>query len=52
MAIESDKTIFMGMSKPSDKCLLVSIPMSMYRVHIGFELFSKGCTKIKVYAPD
>ena len=56
MAIESDKTIFMGMAKPSDKCLLVSIPMSMYRIQTnkftsGLNYFQKAVLKLK-YMPQ
>ena len=56
MAIESNKTIFMGMSKPSDKCLLVSIPMSMYRIQTnkftsGLNYFQKAVLKLK-YMPQ
>lgn len=56
MAIVSDKTIFMGMSKPSDKCLLVSIPMSMYRIQTnrftsGLNYFQKAVLKLK-YMPQ
>ena len=56
MAIESDKTIFMGMAKPSDKCLLVSIPMSMYRLQTnkftsGLNYFQKAVLKLK-YMPQ
>ena len=52
MAIESNKTIFMGMAKPSDKCLLVSIPMSMYRIQTnrftsGLNFFQKAVLKLK-----
>jgi hypothetical protein len=56
MEIESDKTIFMGMAKPSDKCLLVSIPMSMYRIQTnkftsGLNYFQKAVLKLK-YMPQ
>ena len=56
MAIESNKTIFMGMAKPSDKCLLVSIPMSMYRIQTnkftsGLNYFQKAVLKLK-YMPQ
>ena len=56
MAIESNKTIFMGMAKPSDKCLLVSIPMSMYRIQTnrftsGLNFFQKAVLKLK-YMPQ
>ena len=56
MAIESNKTIFMGMAKPSDKCLLVSIPMSMYRIQTnrftsGLNYFKKAVLKLK-YMPQ
>lgn len=56
MAIESDKIIFMGMAKPSDKCLLVSIPMNMYRIQTntftsGLNYFQKAVLKLK-YMPQ
>lgn len=56
MAVESNKTIFMGMAKPSDKCLLVSIPMSMYRIQTnrftsGLNYFQKAVLKLK-YMPQ
>lgn len=56
MAIESDKTIFMGMAKPSDKSLLVSIPMYMYRIQTnrftsGLNFFQKAVLKLK-YMPQ
>lgn len=56
MAIESNKTIFMGLPKPSDKCLLVAIPMNMYRVQTnkftsGLNYFQKAVLKFK-YMPQ
>lgn len=56
MAIESNKTIFMGLSKPSDKCLLVAIPMNMYRIQTnkftsGLNYFQKAVLKFK-YMPQ
>lgn len=52
MAVESKKTIFMGLQKPSDKCFLVSIPMSMYRIQTrkftsGLNYFQKAVLKLK-----
>ena len=52
MAAESRKTIFMGLQKPSDKCFLVSIPMSMYRIQTrrftsGLNYFQKAVLKLK-----
>ena len=52
MAIEYKKIIFMGMKKPSDKCLLVSIPMKMYRIQTnkftsGLNYFQKAVLKLK-----
>jgi len=52
MATESNKIIFMGMKKPSDKCLLVSIPMKMYRIQTnkftsGLNYFQKSILKLK-----
>lgn len=56
MAIGSDKTIFMGMARPSDKSLLVSIPMYMYRIQTnkftsGLNFFQKAVLKLK-YMPQ
>lgn len=56
MAIGSDKTIFMGMTQPSDKSLLVSIPMFMYRIQTnkftsGLNFFQKAVLKLK-YMPQ
>lgn len=52
MAIEYKKIIFMGMKKPSDKSILVSIPMKMYRIQTnkftsGLNYFQKAVLKIK-----
>lgn len=52
MAIEYNKTIFMGMPVPSDKCLLVTIPMDMYRIQTngfvqGLNFFQKAVLKLK-----
>ncbi len=52
MATVSKKTIFMGINKPSDKCLLVSIPMKMYRIQTnkftsGLNYFQKAVLKLK-----
>lgn len=56
MATVYNKTIFMGMSKPSDKCILVSIPMNMYRIQTnkftsGLNFFQKAVLKLK-YMPQ
>ncbi len=56
METESNKTIFMGMPKPSDKCLFVSIPMNMYRIQTnkftsGLNYFQKAVLRLK-YMPQ
>ena len=53
MATEYNKTIFMGMPMPSDKCLLVAIPMDMYRIQSsyfvqGLNFFQKAVLKLKL----
>ena len=56
MATEYKKTIFMGLNMPSDKCLLISIPMDMYRIQTnrfvsGLNYFQKAVLKLK-YMPQ
>lgn len=47
-----NKTIFMGMPKPSEKCFLVSIPLLMFRIQTykfvsGLNFFQKAVLKLK-----